>query len=248
MPGTLKSVKVLTAVICAIAASLLHAEPRPSFDAASIHSSRADQSSARIRFSDRRFLVENCTLNYIIQRAYGLRDFQVAGGPGWAADGTGERFDIQAQTNAAISAEEMKLMAQTLLADRFHLKVHRETRVVPIYALTVAKSGSSLHIARPDEHRSIDSYPGNIEATNASMTLFVDELSGKVDRPVIDRTGLTASFDFTLRWSVENPGRPDPGLGSIFTAVQDQLGLKLQAEKRPFEVLIIDNIERPSAN
>lgn len=142
----------------------------------------------------------------------------------------------------------MKLMAQTLLADRFRLKAHRETRLVPVYALTIAKSGPKLHAARPDEHRSIDSYPGTIEATNAPMTLFIDELSGKVDRPVIDQTGLTESFDFTLRWSADIPGRSDPGLGSIFTAIQDQLGLKLEAEKRPFEVLLIDSIERPSAN
>jgi len=247
VPGTLKSVRLLTAVICAIAASVLHAQPRLSFDAASIHPSRADQSSASIRFSDRGFLVRNCTLNFIVQRAYGLRDFQVAGGPDWVADGTGERFDIQARTSAAASGEEMKLMAQTLLADRFRLKAHRETKPIPVYALTVAKSGPRLHAPRPEEHRSIESYPGNIEATNAPMNLFIDELSGKVDRPVIDRTGLKGSFDFTLRWSAEIPGG-DPGLGSIFTAVQDQLGLKLEAEKRPFEVLIIDSVERPSAN
>ena len=247
MPGTLKSVKVLPAVTCAIAASILHAQPLPSFDTASIHASRADQSSAHIRFSDGRFSVENCTLSLIIQRAYGLRDFQVAGGPGWVADGTGERFDIQARTNAATSGEDMKLMAQTLLSDRFRLKAHRETRLVPVYALTIAKSGPKLHPTTPDEHRSIDSYPGTIEATNAPMTLFIDELSGKVDRPVVDKTGLTESFDFTLRWSAEIPG-VDPGLGSIFTAIQDQLGLKLEAEKHPFEVLLIDSIERPSAN
>jgi uncharacterized protein (TIGR03435 family) len=248
VPGTLKSVKVLPAVICAIAASVLHAQTRPSFDAASIHASRAEQSSAHIRFSDRGFLVENCTLTFIIQRAYGLRDFQVTGGPGWAADGTGDRFDIQARTNAATSGEEMKMMAQTLLADRFRLKAHRETKPVPVYALAIAKSGLRLRAPRPDEHRSIESYPGTIEATNAPMTLFIDELSGKVDRPVIDSTGLTAGFDFTLRWSAGIPGRADPGLGSIFAAIQDQLGLKLEAEKRPFEILIIDSIERPSAN
>jgi uncharacterized protein (TIGR03435 family) len=164
------------------------------------------------------------------------------------ADGTGVRFDIQARTNAATSGEEMKLMAQTLLSDRFRLKTHRETRLVPVYALTIAKSGPKLHAPRPDEHWSIDSYPGTIEATNAPMTLFIDELSGKVDRPVVDKTGLTESFDFTLRWSAEIPGRADPGLGSIFTAIQDQLGLKLEAEKRPCEILMIDSIERPSAN
>ena len=238
--------KAILAVIFAIA---VNAQTPPAFEAASIHESRTDQSSTHLALSEGRLSAENCTLSYLVQEAYGLRDFQVVGGPQWVLDGNGSRFDIQAKAVATTSDDQLKLMAQTLLADRFRLKVHREMRPVPVYALITAKSGPKLQTPKPGEGRSIESGPpGFMSGANVPMSLFIDEFSGKVDRPVIDKTEFSNRFDFTLRWTPDKPGNADPNLGSIFTAIQEQLGLQLRPQKLPIEVLVIDHVEKPSAN
>ncbi len=235
----------MLALIFAIAVS---AQTRPAFEAASIHASRADQSSTHLALLGGRLSVENCTLSFIIQQAYGLREFQVVGGPQWVLDGNGSRFDIQAKAAATTSDDQLKLMAQTLLADRFQLKVHREMRPIPVYALVIAKGGPKMQTPKPGERRHIESYPGFMSGTNVPMSSFIDEYSGKVDRPVVDKTDFTGRFDFTLRWTPDKSGNVDPNLGSIFTAIQEQLGLKLSPQKLPIEVLVIDHVEKPSAN
>jgi uncharacterized protein (TIGR03435 family) len=237
-------VRAILAVIFAIA---VHAQ---TFDAASIHESRADQSSTHLALSAGRLSAENCTLSYIIQRAYGLRDFQLAGGPQWVLDGNGSRFDIQAKAAATTTDDQLKLMTQTLLADRFQLKVHREMRPVPVYALVIAKGGPKLQTPKPDEPSRIESHSGFMSGTNVPMSSFIDEYSGKVDRPVVDETEFSGNFDFTLRWTPDVPGHADadPSLGSIFTEIQAQLGLRFDSQKLPIEVLVIDHVEKPSAN
>ena len=246
MPGTLKNVKALLAIIFAIA---VNAQTPLAFDAASIHKSTADESHAELGFSGGRFSVENCTLNFIIQEAYGLRDFQVVGGPAWSLDGNGTRFDIQAKAAAGTSDDQLKLMAQTMLADRFHLKVHREMRPVPVYALVIAKGGPKLQTVKPGEIRHIESGPpGFMSGTNVDMPLFINEHPAKVDRPVIDKTNFSGRFDFTLRWTPDGPGHTDPSYGSIYAEIQTQLGLKFEPQKLPIEVLVIDQVEPPSAN
>jgi uncharacterized protein (TIGR03435 family) len=239
-------VKAILAVIFAIA---VNAQTPPAFEAASIHQSSTDESHTRLGFSGGRFSAENCTLSFIIEQAYGLRDFQLVGGPQWVLDGNGSRFDIQAKAAASTSDDQLKLMARALLADRFRLKVHREMRPVPVYALVIAKSGPKLQTPKPGELRSIESGPpGFMSGANVPMSLFIDEFSGKVDRPVIDKTEFSNRFDFTLRWTPDKSGNADPNLGSIFTAIQEQLGLQLRAQKLPIEVLVIDHVEKPSAN
>ena len=192
--------------------------------------------------------MENCTLSVIIQEAYGLRDFQLVGGPAWVLDGTGTRFDIQAKAATGTSEDQLKLMAQTLLADRFQLKVHREMRPVPVYALVIAKNGPKLQPVKPGERRHIESQPGFMSGTNVPMSSFIDEYSGKVDRPIIDKTNFSGRFDFTLRWTPDGPGHSDPSFGSIYSEIQSQLGLKFEPQKLPIEVLVIDSVEKPSAN
>lgn len=226
----------------------MNAQTPPAFEVASIHQSSADESHAQLGFSRARFSVENCTLSFIIQQAYGLRDYQLIGGPTWVSDGS--RFDIQAKAAAATSDDQLKLMAQTLLADRFQLKVHREMRPVPVYALVIAKSGPKLLTPKHGERRHIESHPGFMSGTNVPMSSFIDEYSAKVDRPVIDKTEFSGRFDFTLRWTPDVPGAApaDPSLGSIFTEIQTQLGLRFDPQKLPIEVLVIDHVEKPSAN
>jgi uncharacterized protein (TIGR03435 family) len=238
-------VKAALAIIFAIA---VNAQTPPAFEAASIHPGSADAGRTQLGFSGGRFSAENCTLSFIIQRAYGLRDFQLAGGPRWMLDGNGSRFDIQARAAGTTSDDQLKLMAQTLLAERFQLKVHREMRPVPVYALVIAKGGPKLQGAKPGERRHIESYPGFMSGVNVPMSLFIDEYSGKVDRPVIDKTEFADGFDFTLRWTPDVPGHADPSFGSIFTEIQAQLGLKFEPQRLPIEVLVIDHVEQPSAN
>jgi uncharacterized protein (TIGR03435 family) len=237
--------KAILAVIFAIA---VNAQTPLAFEVASIHQSSADESHAQLGFSGGRFSVENCTLSFIIQQAYGLRDFQLVGGPKWMSDGS--RFDIQAKAAAITSDDQLKLMAQTLLADRFQLKVHREMRPVAVYTLVIAKSGPKLQTSTLGERRHIESYPGFMSGTNVPMSSFIDTYSGKVDRPVIDKTEFSGRFDFTLRWTPDVPGAApaDPSLGSIFTEIQAQLGLRFDPQKIPIEVLVIDRAEKPSAN
>jgi uncharacterized protein (TIGR03435 family) len=242
LPGTLKNVKALLVLIVAIAAS---AQAPPVFEAASIHPSRADQASTRLTLSAGRLSAENSTLSFIIQQAYSLRDFQVAGGPQPMLDA---RFDIQAKAASPVSDDQLRLMAQTLLADRFHLKVHREMRPMSVYALVIAKGGPKLQAPKPGEPRQIESYPGFISGTNVPISAFIEEYSGKVDLPVIDKTGFTDRFDFTLRWTPDGAAHADPSFGSIFTEIQTQLGLKFDSQKIPVEVLVIDHAEQPSAN
>lgn len=237
--------KAILAVIFAIA---VNAQTLPSFEAASIHENRGDPSSSHLTLTGGRFSAENCTLSSIIQKAYSLRDFQLVGGPQWVLDGNGSRFDIQAKAAANTSNDQLKLMAQTLLADRFQLKVHRETRPIPVYALIIAKGGPKLQAPKPGEPFHMESYPGFMSGTNVPMSSFIDEYSGKVDRPVVDKTEFSDRFDFTLRWAPDAPGISTPAYGSIFTEIQAQLGLRFDPQKFPIEVLVIDRVEKPSAN
>jgi len=243
LPGTLKNVKAILALIFAIAAN---AQVQPAFEAASIHASRPDQASAKLGLSGDRFSVENCTLSFIIQQAYSLRDFQVVGGTQSMLDA---RFDIQAKAASPTNDDQLTVMAQALLADRFRLKVHREMRPMAVYALVIAKGGPKLPAPKPGEARSIESGPpGFMSGTNVPISAFIEEYASKVDRPVIDKTNFTGRFDFTLRWTPDNAAHADPAFSSIFTEIQSQLGLKFDPQKLPVEVLIIDHVEQPSAN
>ena len=176
----------------------------------------------------------------------------VSGGPTWIDS---DRYDIQAKSAAgsANSADETYLRIQTLLADRFQLKAHRETKIVPVYELTVAKTGLRMREAKglapsPFEGGSITSW-----------NYFVAFLSRRLDRPVTDKTGLQGAWYTHLRYTTddgkqEEIGGPatDPMQSaagpSIFTAVQEQLGLKLDSAKGPVEFLVVDSVDRPSPN
>jgi uncharacterized protein (TIGR03435 family) len=201
-----------------------------------------------------RFEAANTPLSWIIQWAYGgLQDYQVVGLPAWT-EGFDETFDIHAKASTAINDEQCRAMVQSLLADRFRMKTHRETRDLPVYFLVIGKSGSKLRDIAGDAGP-----PGAI--VNGSQQIDDDSrrppkgwpalrlahvLSGRpeVGRPVIDRTGLTGVYSFNLSFS-RKEGDEKP---SIFTAVQEQLGLRLEAAKAPLEVMVVDHIEKPTEN
>jgi bla regulator protein blaR1 len=218
----------------------------------------------------RRFEALN-TVNEMIQWAYGLsRNFQVAGGPEWVGtpyfDSSGvrvwparEQFSIDATAEGQPSAAEMKQMVQALLADRFRLKLHRETRQIPIYAIVIGPNGPNLPpeaepVACPQPalecgFPNIGGLEGGvhlIEARYATMANFSGLLTNNMDRPVIDKTGLTAGYSFDLTYEHPGPGwRTGPA--AAIDAVQ-KLGLRLEPQTETMEMLVIDSIDRPSDN
>lgn len=230
--------------------------------------------------------MQNMPVKELIRFAYGLKsENQLSGVPAWAAN---DRLDIeakesesQAQTIDKLPGEQrmaqVRLMAQSLLAERFGLKISHESQELPVYVLVVAKNGPKLTPATPpppppaengkpsDPPRKtgmqgIRSHgPGELQGLSATIGLLVDVLSrqpGLGDRLVLDQTGLTGHYDWTLKWAPDmatdpaNPAAPagDPSLPSLFTAVQEQLGLKLESQKAPVDVVVIDRIEKPSPN
>lgn len=193
------------------------------------------------------------TLTDLITYAYSVRYEQVAGAPGWAGS---EHYDIVAKADGEgiLADAQSRQMYQILLADRFRLKVHRESQEVAVYALIVGKNGPKLAAAAPDAAGgfSVTGRPSgelHLEAKKTTMEGLARQLSNTAGRPVLDRTGLTGFYAFTLDWipatstplsAMETP--------SMFTAVQEQLGLRLQSSKGMIEKLVVDGAERPSEN
>lgn len=210
------------------------------------------------------FEARGVTLRTLIQQAYDVRDFQISGGPGWIgtdkydivtkdeAKGPSEA-DLVKMTDAQRNEFRDRLLGkvQLLLADRFQLKVHRETKEMPVYVLTVAKSGSRLQAATDEgggsnlSSRRADDGKSQLTGKNLPVANLARFLSGQVGRTVIDKTGLAAKYDFQMNYA---PDMGDITGPSLFTALQEQLGLKLDSGKGPVEVVVIDSVEKPSAN
>ncbi len=163
-----------------------------------------------------------------------------------------ERFDIVAKSvdSDRQDATAIRTLLRGLLADRFHLRTHMETRQLPIYALVRLSSALGTHV-RPSDctgFDGIDRGPGALRAGCVTMRVLADSLAGEVGRAVLDRTGITGHFDAELQWTPDQAAADVgtlPNAPSIFTAVQEQLGLKLESTKGPVEVLVIDHIEKP---
>jgi len=218
-----------------------------------------------------RFTTKNWQMKRTICGAYRLLTFQCLGGPTWLDS---DPYDIDAKPDNATSEQLLKLswkerepvqqrMQQALLADRLKLKTHFETREMTIFALVVAKGGQKMHEAKPGDTyasgaRRSDGKPfgtpmfmmGNGSITAQGMTLdnLVLNLPGLTGHLVENRTGLTGAYDFTLHYSPIDPPPSDSTAPSIYTALEEQLGLKLQSIKAPVKVLVIDHVERPSDN
>ena len=186
----------------------------------------------------------------LIRGAYGLPEVQLEGGPAWTKS---DRFDMVAQAEREPTRDELRSMLQSLLADRFKLLVHRETKEQPIYVLTLASADGSIGAGlrrSPVDCAAIPS-PCGLSGSQGTMTahpiafsVFARSLSPTVGRVVVDRTGLSGVFEFELRWSPE-PRATFPG-PSFFGALQEQLGLKLEPDRAPLEMLVIDHVEPPT--
>jgi uncharacterized protein (TIGR03435 family) len=216
-----------------------------------------------------RFTAVNTTMRALIRVAYGLQDFQIAGAPNWVDS---DRFDVMAI--AGSDSTDFAGMVRTLLADRLRLRAHKEPRERAIFALVMARRdrrvGRGLHKSQTDcgvvmnEALRLNQLlppvnvcgarnpPGHIMAGGMTMSGLARDLSRMLDRIVVDRTGLSGGFDFHLQWSPDQAlSEPSAGLPpaegpSIFTALQEQLGLKLEPTRGPVDVIVIDHVERPA--
>jgi uncharacterized protein (TIGR03435 family) len=186
--------------------------------------------------------IEAAELRQIVGLAYGIQRVRIVGGPAWSDS---DQFDIAAKAESPdATRDEIRGMLQTLLADRFQLKVHRETKQLAAYTLVVARSGSKLKPAAPNRKSSLtDTVGPNGERrtvlVSSPLRLLVNMLANTLGSPVVDHTGLDGLYDYTFDW---------PGAGSSLFAAVDELGLKLEAKKEPIEVVVIDRATRPSGN
>jgi uncharacterized protein (TIGR03435 family) len=239
------------------------------------------------------FIARFATVKMLVLKAYAVDDYQLTGAPDWVSK---ERYDIDAKFDGSTADELQKLnptdrvlarqqMLQTLLAERFSLTIHRENKELQIYSLIVAKNGPKLQEVKLDDAESdkpkggpaagtgtmvVGGTGGQIRGYTTTLATLTTMLTRVLHRFVIDRTGLTEKYDFTLRWTPDEnqlppssgaqvspagassglPSTdPNPNSGpSLFTAIQEQLGLKLESAKGPVEFIVIDHIERPSGN
>jgi len=194
----------------------------------------------------------NTTLSDCIRFAYSLPSDDQVSGPDWIKTKT-VTFDIDAKSSPDTPEEQLRLMTRTLLEERFHLAMHTEPKPFAHYALVVAKSGSKLQPAREDAPKARGYGIGRISSNGISMHTFTVLLSRQLRQAVLDQTGLKGTFDINLDWTPDPPrGAPDietaPG-PTIFTAIQEQLGLRLESRKDPVDVWVIDHADRtPVAN
>ena len=254
----------------------------PAFEVVSVKPNKSDSGMIRVMSKPDGYSATNISLKMLVQGAYGIREDLISGAPSWADSA---RFDIDAKVAGSdvdalkkLSPEQRRLVLQPLLADRFKLKVHTETKQLPVYELVLAKGGSKLKEANPgDTYAKGIKGPdgvgrggmmrvgrGQLTAQAVPMTSLANLLSQQLHRTVIDKTGLTGKYDLELNWTPDqgsdpmfkgtdgSPQRadaaPDTSGPSIFTALQEQLGLKLQSAKGPVETLVIDHVEMPSEN
>jgi uncharacterized protein (TIGR03435 family) len=258
------------------------------YEVASIKPVKSGNFRVTLWFSPNGLTGKNITLHMLIRTAYGVEDHQISGGPNWLDS---DHFEVEAKMDSSTAdalhklSEDQRMlereqMLQALLADRFRLTVHRETKELPMYALVVAKNGSKLQEAKPG-----DTYPqgikgpdgvgrqglmrmerGQVTGRGLDMTFLARLLTQELGRTVLDKTGLTGNYDFTLQFKTDDSqgamfkgpesGQPSPAETpspdssgpSIFTALQEQLGLKLESKKGAVDILVIDHAERPPEN
>jgi uncharacterized protein (TIGR03435 family) len=187
--------------------------------------------------------VENLPLRGLIQAAYGVREYQFSG-PDWLA---GIRYDIVAKPPEGYTHAQFQPLMQALLAERFHLAVHRESKQVAGYALVVAKGTTKMHEATAPRSY-FTSRPGLISCTSATVKELVGALAGRLGRPVVDRTELMGAYDIKLEWAPDGDATTADTLPSLFTALRDQLGLRLETEKVAVEVVVVDRVEKAAEN
>jgi uncharacterized protein (TIGR03435 family) len=243
---------VIAATCCALAAD-------QTFEVASIRT-RTDGTGDiwtikpfRFDVSGPTILIENFRLSDLITYAYDIKDYELFDEPRWANI---DRYNISAKAadGVTLTRETARPLMRALLVDRFVLKTHMELKEIPVYALVVARGGAKLKESAPGTQKRLTlgskGKSALMTVTAGDMAQLAEQFSrrNKVDRPVIDKTGLAGTYDYKLEFGDDTAAAADPGVVSVFTAFQEQLGLKLEATKAPVRVLIVDRAEKPSDN
>jgi uncharacterized protein (TIGR03435 family) len=229
-----------------LAACALFAQDRPAFEAASVKPNTTSGIGMGMRGGPGQLEWTNVSLRYLAQTAYGLHDYDYSG-PAWLDS---VHFDIVARMPANSNINRYPEMLQTLLFERFKMAVHREVKEMPGLALVVDKKGLRIHAVEPGGSMS-SSGPNMVRAEKISMAQFAAALSSSLNRPVKDLTGMAGVYDIKIQWTPDLPASADPTdlPGSVYAAVEDLLGLQLQVQKVPVEVLVVDRAERlPTEN
>ena len=270
--------------------------PPPAFEVVSIKPNHEGSGNIMVRMAPGgRFEAHNITVKFLLEDAYGVKDSQISGAPTWLDT---EHYNIDAKAEDSAADNQRKLdrdaqqaqvraMLQGMLADRFKLALHHETKELSEYALVVAKNGPKFHetTAPANDPAAQDRPPGppapgspmprgtmrmmgrgDLTVSGMGLAQFADMLSRQIGHVVVDKTGLKGEYDFTLKWTPDEgqgqmfggpgggpprdgaPPPPDPNGPTIFTALQEQLGLKLESQKGPVDTIVIDHVERPSEN
>ena len=192
-----------------------------------------------------RFSIQSASLTLLISFAYGVSDDQISGGPGWR---NSEYYDVtaKAEDGVRLTYDELRPRLQALLVQRFKLAAHREMKQLPGYALVVGADGARLKRSETDTATLGSILPGGLRAPSISMDSFAGMLARAVGRPVVNGTGLNGNYEITIDYAPDAVA--DSSLPSIFTALQEQLGLRLQSRVLPVETLVIDHAEHPTTD
>ena len=237
------------------------ADADPSFEVATIKPSDPNERGKGFGGPPGRFRTINTTLDDLIMFAYGVHTKQIAGGPDWL--GT-QKFDIEAKpdTPGQASDKQNRLMMRKLLVARFALKFHEEKRDLPAFVLTVAKGGPKMEKSEDDPNAPTTfafRQLGNLVFRNITMPDFASWMQTVLDRPVVDHTELTGRYQGVLKWNPDEtqfaifgpPPQPSTAADAppdLYHAIQEQIGLKMEAAKTPVEVMVLDHVEKPSEN
>ena len=222
----------------------------PAFDVASIKPHRDDTLRGYFQFlPGGRFHASDTWIKYVVERAWDLKDYQVSGGPAWI---TSDRFDIDAKAADTGAGEpQMRLMLQTLLAERLQLSIRQDTKEFFVYDLVVAKGGPKIKALKPGDKSNCRRDNSEICGLR-TMQQLADFLTNVAGRPVFDKTEIQGNYDLLLNFDVydvrNQPGPPDYNKPPLAIALQEQLGLKWEPRKASLPVLVIESIHRPTEN
>lgn len=236
----------------------------PIYDVVSIVPNKSDNGNWGINTHDASFTATNISLQSLVANAYNIRDGLISGIPAWAGSA---RFDVNAKivdpdlpALKKLTKEQRAAMLAAILAERFQLKVHTETKILPVYELVVLKQGPKFKESKTQDEKSggMSASDSEVTLTAAPLASLIYMLAGHLHRTVIDKTGLNAKYDLHMKWAADRAAMAGPDGGrveasdesgpSIFTALQEQLGLKLESTKGPVTTLVVDHAEPPSAN
>jgi uncharacterized protein (TIGR03435 family) len=253
------------------------AAPLPVFDVVSVKPNKTGEGGTMFMFIPDGIRITGTPIQMLLREAFGVEDDRIFGAPGWVKsnryDIEAKVEAADAPKLKLLKSDQLGQMLQPLLVDRFNLKFHHETRELPLYALVVAKGGLKMKASEPqatgpDAPRArrmlMFTGRGHLESQSSSVDMLLHILAQQTGRTIIDKTGLTGNYDYVLQWTPDdapltNAGNPEGGLPkndastpdsgpSIFTALEEQLGLKLESQKGPVDVIVIDHVEEPSEN